>query len=144
MGSHSTVPRVQPWSNCGRAYHPISRSPFLGGKSQIPRPVTQILPTHITRRLPSYFTSGKDGLRALDFHVQLGPTWEESHTVADMYSENHAVAMRAILLLLIPMSWTAVLIRCYVRISMLKSFGLDDWLTIPALVSRKDFPGTFN
>ena len=54
---------------------------------------------------------------------------------ANMPHDNHAIVMRAVILVLIVLSWPAVLLRCYVRIFMVKKFGVDDWLMIPALVS---------
>ena len=50
--------------------------------------------------------------------------------MADRRSDLYAVTS-----LFLGLTWLSVSLRCWVRVRIIKSFGLDDWLTVVALVS---------
>ncbi|KAL7802365.1 hypothetical protein V8C44DRAFT_353411 [Trichoderma aethiopicum] len=49
--------------------------------------------------------------------------------------ENRGPQLLAVILTLLVFAFTATLLRCYVRIKLVKAFGLDDYLMVAALVS---------
>jgi hypothetical protein len=51
-----------------------------------------------------------------------------------MAIDDHGQLIAAVGILFLVLTWVAVTSRCYVRIFMIKSFGLDDWLSVAALV----------
>jgi len=51
-----------------------------------------------------------------------------------MAIDNRGPLIAAVGILFLVLTWVAVSLRCYVRIFMIKSFGLDDWLSVAALV----------
>jgi hypothetical protein len=51
-----------------------------------------------------------------------------------MAIDNRGTLIAAVGILFLVLTWVAVSLRCYVRIFMIKSFGLDDWLSAAALV----------
>lgn len=48
--------------------------------------------------------------------------------------ENRGPQLLAVILTLLVFAFTATLLRCYVRIKLVKAFGLDDYLMVAALV----------
>jgi hypothetical protein len=50
-------------------------------------------------------------------------------------AEDRGPQLAAVAILFLTLSWLAVSLRVYVRTVMMKSFGLDDWLAVAALVS---------
>ena len=51
-----------------------------------------------------------------------------------MAIDSRGLLIASIGILFLVLTWVAVSLRCYVRIFMIKSFGLDDWLSVAALV----------
>jgi hypothetical protein len=51
-----------------------------------------------------------------------------------MAIDDRGPLIAAVGILFLVLTWVAVTLRCYVRIFMIKSFGLDDWLSAAALV----------
>lgn len=47
---------------------------------------------------------------------------------------NRAPQVEAVTALFLTLTWITALMRCYVRGVMAKTFGLEDWLAIIALV----------
>jgi hypothetical protein len=52
-----------------------------------------------------------------------------------MVKENRGPEVEAVAILFLTLAWISVSLRYYVRAVMMKSFGMDDWLAIVALVS---------
>lgn len=53
-----------------------------------------------------------------------------------MAKENRGPEVEAVAILFLTLAWIFVILRCYVRTILMKSFGTDDWLAIVALVSN--------
>jgi len=51
-----------------------------------------------------------------------------------MAKENRGPEVEVVAILFLILTWISVSLRCYVRALMMKSFGMDDWLAIVALV----------
>jgi hypothetical protein len=49
--------------------------------------------------------------------------------------ENRGPQLIGVIILFLALSWIAVPLRMWVRIKIIKSFALDDWLTLVTLVS---------
>ncbi len=52
-----------------------------------------------------------------------------------MAAEDRGPQIAAVAILFLTLTWIFVGLRCYVRTVMMKSFGMDDWLAVAALVS---------
>jgi hypothetical protein len=52
-----------------------------------------------------------------------------------MAAEDRGPQLAAVAILFLTLAWIFVSLRCYVRIVMIKSFGIDDWLAVASLVS---------
>jgi hypothetical protein len=50
-------------------------------------------------------------------------------------AENRGPQLAAVMAVLLGLAWISMILRGYVRLRMLRSFGLDDWLAVAALVS---------
>jgi hypothetical protein len=51
-----------------------------------------------------------------------------------MAIENRGPQVEAVVILFLILSWTAVGLRCYVKLFMTKLFKIDDWLALASLV----------
>lgn len=51
-----------------------------------------------------------------------------------MTTDNRAPEFQAVLGLFLPLCLITVMLRCYVRIRLVKSFGLDDWFAVITMV----------
>jgi hypothetical protein len=49
---------------------------------------------------------------------------------------NRGPQLIAVVAVLMAFSLTAIILRCYVRISLVKAFGVDDYLMVFAMVSH--------
>jgi len=49
-------------------------------------------------------------------------------------AENRGQQLTAVMAVLLSLAWISMTLRGYVRLRMLRSFGLDDWLAVAALV----------
>ena len=50
-------------------------------------------------------------------------------------AEDRGLEFAAVVYLFLALTWTASLLRLYVRVRLTKSFGADNWLAVEALVS---------
>lgn len=51
-----------------------------------------------------------------------------------MATKDRGPEVAAVAILFLTLAWIFVTLRCYVRAAMMKSFGMDDWLAVAALV----------
>jgi hypothetical protein len=51
-----------------------------------------------------------------------------------MAIDDRAPLIAAVGILFLVLTWVAVSLRCYIKIFLTKPFGLDDWLSVAALV----------
>lgn len=54
-------------------------------------------------------------------------------------ADDRGPELAAVVYLFLALTWTASLMRSYVRARLTKSFGADDWLAVGALVSFLHF-----
>jgi hypothetical protein len=54
-----------------------------------------------------------------------------------MAAEDRGPEIAAVAILFLTLTWMFIILRCYVRTVIIKSFGMDDWFAVASLV---EFP----